>query len=463
MRIYENLKSITLTLLIGISLILTGSLWFDNYYGLSLAMSDMISFFYSKIDLEDTKYIKEYVVPYKTTIANGDNGKWVYYVSSEPNIKSFEFIKNLLINLTDFSVDSAYKSEWEELINRKSIICEFADEIDAKVLNLVLNNKLEYPNTTPIYISGLAITKTTTGGRIYLKSEDIIYRITINSDINDLDQIIAKYSDFSTYAKYVMLDELGVENFNERKIETEFNTMLPISAKSNNRHLVSKLVKNSLLDNDSEKIEERVTKIFDSSEYIKFITNENGYIYINDDESVIKVLEDDIIEYTSESTEETFEEITWVSSFNTALRFIDTASELNNLYLVSAIASVDTYEFVFGTYVEEIPIVDSNKVIFDNDKAKIYIKVHNNSVINYKERLQVYYGDSKSIYLSKFVHNILDTILENVPKKSTLKISNVELVYDISTENLLPVWKVEYEYKGEKNIIVVEAAKLRNY
>ena len=51
MRIYENLKSITLTLLIGISLILTGSLWFDNYYGLSLAMSDMISFFNSK----DTK------------------------------------------------------------------------------------------------------------------------------------------------------------------------------------------------------------------------------------------------------------------------------------------------------------------------------------------------------------------------------------------------------------------------
>ena len=52
--------SITLTLLIGISLILTGSLWFDNYYGLSSVMSDMVSFFYAKIDLEDTKYIKEY-------------------------------------------------------------------------------------------------------------------------------------------------------------------------------------------------------------------------------------------------------------------------------------------------------------------------------------------------------------------------------------------------------------------
>ena len=217
MRIYENLKSITLTLLIGISLILTGSLWFDNYHGLSLAMSDMISFFYAKIDLEDTKYIKEYVVPYKTTITNGDSGKWKYYVSSEPNNKSFEFIKNLLINLTEFSVDSAYNSEWEELINRKSIICEFADKVDAKVLNLVLNNKLEFPNTTPIYITGVAITKTTTGGRIYIKSNDIIYRITINNDISQLDQIIAEYSDFNTYAKYAMLDDFGIKNFNSRK------------------------------------------------------------------------------------------------------------------------------------------------------------------------------------------------------------------------------------------------------
>jgi len=463
MRIYENLKSITLTLLIGISLILTGSLWFDNYHGLSLAMSDMISFFYAKIDLEDTKYIKEYVVPYKTTITNGDSGKWKYYVSSEPSNKSFEFIKDLLINLTEFSVDSAYNSEWEELINRKSIICEFADKVDAKVLNLVLNNKLEFPNTTPIYITGLAITKTTTGGRIYIKSNDILYRITINNDISQLDQIIAEYSDFNTYAKYAMLDDFGVKNFNGRKVETEYNTLLPISAKIDNRHAVSKLVKHNLIDDNPEKTEEKVTKIFENSEYIKFITNENGYIYINDDESVIRILDGDILEYTSGNSSESVEDVTWVSSFNTALRFVDKASELNNLYLVSASTVDETYEFVFGTYVDEIPVVDSNKAIFDNDKAKIHIKVNNNSVISYKEKLQVYLGDSKTVYLSKFAHNILDDILVNVPKNSTIKINSIELVYDISKEYVLPAWKVEYEYKNNKNTLLIEAAKLRNY
>ena len=268
-----------------------------------------------------------------------------------------------MINLTEFSVDSAYNSEWEELINRKSIICEFADKVDAKVLNLVLNNKLEFPNTTPIYITGVAITKTTTGGRIYIKSNDIIYRITINNDISQLDQIIAEYSDFNTYAKYAMLDDFGIKNFNGRKIETKFNTMLPISAKTNNRHMVSKLVKHNLIDNNSEKTEEKVTKIFENSEYIKFITNENGYIYINDDESVIRILDGDILEYTSGNSEKSVEDVTWVSSFNTALRFIDKASELNNLYLVSASAEENIYEFVFGTFVDEKPVVDSNKTV----------------------------------------------------------------------------------------------------
>ena len=63
----------------------------------------------------------------------------------------------------------------------------------------------------------------------------------------------------------------------------------------------------------------------------------------------------------------------------------------------------------------------------------------------------------------KFVHNILDNVLTDVPKKSILTINNVELVYDISTEYVLPSWKVEYEYKGNKNTVLIEAAKLRNY
>ena len=463
MRVYENLKSIILTLLIGISLILTGSLWFDNYYGLSSVMSDMISFFNTKIDLEDSRYIKEYVAPYKTTIANGDNGKWIYYISSEANTNSFEFIKDLLINLTDFSVDSAYNSEWEELINRKSIICEFADKIDMKVLNLALNNKLEFSNATSIKVSALAITKTTTGGRLYIKSDDLIYRITINDDIPKLDQIIAQYSDFKTYAKYVALEEIGVDNFNGRKIKTQYDALFPISAKSSNRQNVSKLVVNSLLDNNTEKIEEKVAKIFNNNEYIKFITNENGYIYINDDESVIKIFDNDLVEYASENTVESVDDVTWISSFNIALRFINDASELKNLYLVSAINDNQDYEFVFGTYVDEIPVVDSNKTIANSEKAKIYIKVRNNSVISYKERLQTYLGDIQAIYLSKYAHNIFDDVLTNVPKNSTIEIENVELVYDLATKSNLPVWNTQYKYKDKSHLISTTAAKLRNY
>lgn len=462
MRIYENIKSIVLTLLIGISLILTGSLWFDNYYGLSSVVSDMISFFYPKIDLEDTKYIKNYVTPYKTTIANGDNGKWIYYISSEANTASFEFIKNTLINLTEFTVDSAYQSEWQELVNRKSIICEFADKIDGKALNLVLNNKLEFPTSASIGISGLAITKTTSGGIIYINSDDIIYRITIN-DIGEFDQIISLYSNFKTYAKYVKLDELGVLTFNGRKIDTQHNVLFPLSAKNNNRHTVSRIVANNLLDKNVEKIEEKITQIFNSNEYIKFITNENGYIYINDDETVIKVYDNDVIEYTSESSNDIIDDVTWISSFNTALRFINMVSELKNLYLVSASNSNNVYEFVFGTYAGEIPIVDTKNNIFDNDKAKIYIKVQNNSVVNYKEKLHIYSENFENVYISKFAHNILDNILVEVPKNSTIKINSIELVYDVSSGSVLPLWKTEYQYNGNDYTILTEAVKLRNY
>jgi len=460
MRLIENLKSIVLTILIGISLILTGSLWFDNYYGLSSVVSNMISFFYNKIDLEDTNYIKEYLNPYKTTITNGDNGKWIYYVSSDENQKSFEYIKNLLVNLTEFTVDSAYNSEWEELINRKSIICEFADKIDAKLLNLVLNNKLDLPSTSPLYIYSIAITKSTTGGRIYIKSDDIIYRITVN-DIGEFEQIVANYSNSETYSKYVQLAEMGTTTFNGRQIQTEYDVLLPISTKNEKRKPISKLVVTNKFA-DTEKIEEVVEKIFNSGNYIKFITNDNGYIYINDDETVIKIT-DNTIEYTSESTKDLENEETWVSSFNTALRFIDVTSELKNLYLVSAKNVDDVYEFVLGTYIEEIPIIDRDNTIFNNKNTKIYIKVENNTEINYKEKLYSYSSDALASYLSNYAHNILDTILVDIPKKSTLTINDIELVYDISLGNHLPVWLTEYEYNGKAKTILTDAAKERNY
>ena len=460
MRLIENLKSIVLTILIGISLILTGSLWFDNYYGLSSVVSNMISFFYDKIDLEDTNYIKEYLNPYKTTITNGDNGKWIYYVSSDGNKKCFEYIKNLLVNLTEFTVDSAYNSEWEELINRKSIICEIADKVDAKLLNLVLNNKLDLPTTSQLHISSIAITKSTTGGRIYIKSDDIIYRITVN-DIGEFEQIVANYSNSETYSKYVQLAEMGTTTFNGRQIKTKYDVLLPISTKNENRKPISKLIITDKFE-DTEKIEEVVEKIFNSDNYIKFITNDNGYIYINDDETVIKIA-NNVIEYTSESAKNLENEETWVSSFNSALRFVDMASELKNLYLVSAKNIDGAYEFILGTYIEEIPVVDSSNSDFDNRNAKIYIKVENNTVVTYKEKLYSYSSDPLASYLSNFAHNILDTLLVEIPKKSTLTINNVELVYDVSSGNHLPLWLTEYEYNGKIMTTFTEAAKERNY
>ena len=461
MRVYENLRTVVLTLLIGISLVLTGSLWFDNYHGLSSVMSNMISFFSEEIDLEDKRYIKEYIKPYKTIIANGDNGKWIYYVSSKASEDAFSLIKNIILDTDKITIEKAYENEWEELTNRKSIICEFADSIDHKIFSLALNNKFNDFAAEPVGIFALALTKTTTGGNLYINSSESIYRIAVD-DIGEFDHILSNYSNSQTYAKFVKLEEIGITQFNTRKIKYKYDVLFPLSAKSSNRHKISKLISTNLVDN-AEKIEEKVEKIFNKNNYIKFITDDNGYIYINDDQSLIK-FHDGLIEYSAEKVNNIDNESTWIAAFNTALRFIDSISELKNLYLVSAEKNDNLYKFAFGTHVAEIPVIDSDKSVGDNRNAKIYIEVYNNSVVNYTENLTSYSeGYLAETYLSRFTHNILDDVLEEVPKKAEIKIQDIELAYDVATNVNLPVWITEYTYKDKTNTIITEAGKIRNY
>ena len=73
MRVVEDFKSVVLTVLILSSLILTGSLWFDNYQGLSFAISKIPDFFFDKIDQEEySKIYEEMISPYKVTVINPD-------------------------------------------------------------------------------------------------------------------------------------------------------------------------------------------------------------------------------------------------------------------------------------------------------------------------------------------------------------------------------------------------------
>jgi len=63
---------------------LTGSLWFDNYQGLSFAISKVPDFFTEKISGEEySKIYDEIITPYKVTVINPDDNKWISYKSDK--------------------------------------------------------------------------------------------------------------------------------------------------------------------------------------------------------------------------------------------------------------------------------------------------------------------------------------------------------------------------------------------
>ena len=127
MRIIENIKSIILTGLIISSLILTGSLWFDNYQGLSFAVSKMPEIFSDKTTQEEySKIYEEIIMPYKVTVINPDENKWISYCSDKMNLDAWNILKSKLSGITEETeIITGKIKEWDELINRKSIILEF--------------------------------------------------------------------------------------------------------------------------------------------------------------------------------------------------------------------------------------------------------------------------------------------------------------------------------------------------
>ena len=60
MRIWENIKSLFLCFLIGLSIYLTGSLWFDNYQGLSLVLANIPGNIRETFLTEEVEYSQKY-------------------------------------------------------------------------------------------------------------------------------------------------------------------------------------------------------------------------------------------------------------------------------------------------------------------------------------------------------------------------------------------------------------------
>ncbi len=465
MRIVENLKSIILTALILSSLILTGSLWFDNYQGLSLAISKIPDIFMAKINQEGySKIYEEIIAPYKVTVINPDENKWVFYNSDKMNQDAWNILKSRLASLNeDSEIITGKVKEWDDLINRKSIIFEFGGPVDQEVLALSIPN---LPQGSEAFnnVEKFSITKSLNGNTIYIMQNDdgerSLYKVLLKGEDDEIKTFMQSCENIKADVKYVTFESLGISKFyNDKSVTGSKNVLFPIINQKDKRDMVTKInVKKHFENNDEYAMEKFVAGIFDNTDFAKFITNDNGKIYINDDKSSIKLEADGIVEYINNA--KAIEEETSVSKdFNTALDFINDMKVFEDFFLLSATKSEDIYTFEFYVAIDGILVGFPNTLVGNSGNCIMEIKVQNGEIRYFKGKLVDITRDNETAYVSKVTHNILDSLLTNVANGSKVNISDIRFIYDIENDgSYYPSWVGQYNLQKDVEKVVVVPA-----
>lgn len=463
MRIVENLKSMILTALILSSLILTGSLWFDNYQGLSFAISKIPDLFVSKINQEEySKIYGEIIMPYKVTVINPDQNKWIAYSSDKMNQDAWNILRNRLSNLSqDIEIITGKIKEWDDLINRKSIIFEFGGPLDEEVLALAIPN---LPKDTGAFrnVEMFSITKSLAGNTIYIMQNDngekSLYKVLLKGEDDEIKTFMQSCENIKADVKYVALETLGISKFyNDKSVSSSKNVLFPIANQKDKRDMVKKInVKNHFSNDDEYAMGKFVTEIFDNTDFAKFITNDNGKIYINDDKSSIKLESNGIVEYINNS-KVSEEETSSSKNFNVALDFINNMKVFEKFFLLSATKSEGIYTFDFYVALDGVVAGFREPTIGDNSNCIMEIKVQNGEIRYFNGKLIDIEETNETSYVFKITHNILDALLKNVENGNKVNISELKLVYDVTNEGIYyPSWVTVYSLKqGEEDVTVL--------
>jgi len=470
MRIWENIKSLFLCFLIGLSIYLTGSLWFDNYQGLSLVLANIPLNFRETFMTEEVEYSQKYIesiVPYKLTIASPDNGKWVLYYDSLDVAEAWNMAKVKFSHISEKTeVITGNISEWKDLIHRKSIIFEFGNTMDADVLKLVVPN-LKWINQPDFNnIKKIAITKSLDGAIIYvdckIENKDLLYKILLKEEMTEIESFIDGYIYKVADAKYVTMEETGTTKlYADKLVVPSADVLFPISNKLNLRDSVKKLSVEEYFDqNDAYSADKIAVLIFRNTDYAEFITEDNGNIYINDDKSHIQVDTDGMIEYVNKTNIDNMQESSVAVNYNAALDFIDLFGVYERIYLLSAFKREEEYEFRFFLAEDGIPFVSSQEVIENDFKSVIQIKVKNGVVQYFKGKLISFDLRKETMLISNFTNPILDELTLKMKEKQAVTVDNIQIGYEIDQlGEKYPAWYIEYKVGNENGRIKLKATK----
>lgn len=468
-RVLENFKSFVLTVLIILSLFLTGSLWFDNYQGLSLLASSMYASMMDSLS-NDKDYSIVYdkiISPYKVTVVDPDKNKWIFYETDSMNANAWDITKNRLTSLTeDSEIITGQVKEWDSLFTRKSIIFEFGGAIENDILRLAIPN---LPKETNAFnnVEKIAITKSLEGNTICILQNDgkrkSLYKVLLKGQDQEIENFMDNCENVKSTVKYVELEKVGTTKFfGNKEITNQNGILFPVYNVSTHRDTISPITITPHFNIEDEYGMNRfIIDIFSNTDFTKFVTNDESNIFINDDKSSIKFEKNGVVEYINNSKLEG--EVTSANkNFNTAMKFINNMRVYENVYLLSAKQEDELYTFKFSVAYDGVMVALKNPIIDDEMYSIIEIQVKEDSVRYFKGKLLDIQLNNNSTYVSSFTHNILDNILRNVDNGGRVKVSFLEMLYIIDTPGTYyPNWVVKYNEKksDEENISLTYTIK----
>ena len=455
-RAFENFKSFVLTILIILSLVLTGSLWFDNYQGLSSAVSatygNMLNQF---INLEEDYSIvyDKIIVPYKVTVVNLTENRWIFYSTDNINTNAWNIVRSRLDSLTnETEIITGQVREWDALFNRKAIILEFGGSLHHDILKLAIPN---LPKETSAFdnVEKMAITKSLDGNTIYIlqnnNNKKSLYKVLLKGDEDIIDTVINNCNNVKTDVKYVELAKVGTTKFyNNKEIVPASTVLFPVFNTPSHRNTVKALRTSYHFNMEDEySINRFITEIFKNTDFAKFVTNDESSIFINDDKSSIKFEKNGIMEYINNS-KLSGEPVSANKNFNAAMEFINNMRIYNNIYLSSASEDNGLYTFKFYMAIDGTMVGFKTPVIDNNLHTVIEIQVKEGSVRYFKGKLLDIDLQSGGVNVSNFTHNILDNLLKDITANSKVNVSFLEKVYVIdNVGTYYPNWLLKYNLK----------------
>lgn len=390
----EKFKTVLLTVLFLLSIILTQQLWISLPLAESLTTSNQVENEDKRNDNINT--LISIVSPQSFIVNFGGGLHTVLYsdifTSGQEDFKGFWPETLMLLKNSYFkegaTVEEVAKEKWEEAYESKSILMDFGLDIPLSVIRNLAGGKKDGIAEKIQEIDSIIVGGTNNTGVFFANTDmNKYYRLKgIKDDFSKFSTVISHIDQNMFDIYYDIKDVYGGIMANENAIESD--RLLPVSLRDN----IQRIQVVQEIDPLNESQVEAFSSTFfgESFDFVRKITETNGsviYMY-GYGKRALKIDTAGALEYVEEiDAEKSMVNINYWEALNEALRFVrDHGGLPNNTYLkgvkISEKNKQEVYEFVFGYRLNGLPVYYNNK-----DTKPIVVKLMGKQVINYERHI----------------------------------------------------------------------------